>query len=521
MRQRILLLSICLLLLISFIPTAAALYFRTPGWSWTGILSRNTADVNGYLSIIEEVRQGHLRTHNLFTAEPHPAFQIRPYYSILGLIGRLLPFASNVFLLEVGRFFSLLALLILLAVLIRRIFAEQRDQIFGLLFVVTASGLGWLHLTADPPDLRIVETSTFLAFLSPPLYSVSLSLFIGIILCLETSWRQPEKKWSYGLMACLLALWEGFDRPFLLGPLLGAVAFTTWWFAIFRRRLNEFLFPALLVLLGASLAIGYQAHVVSQIPIYEAWNRQHVVLTPVPARLLLSYGLLLPFAIFGCRSFLQKKPELGTLLAFYLLFSMILSHFPIQFQERFLEGSPLCLSLFAAYGLLQLIHRFSSTRVQTSIAIFIIALFLPSSAVAFFNDIVVLESRRPPQYLPDELLAAIKSLRDLIPQGDAILSAQSSGNFIPAYSGRQVVLGHQVQTAGFFQKLQLVTAVLRTNPASGNSGYMLRASGARWLFWGPEERYLAADVFDPEKSPYCQRKFSNRLARIYRLRFPK
>ena len=512
-----LLLSVCLILLISFIPTAAALYFQSPGWSWTGILSRNTADVNGYLSIIEEIRQGNFRTHNLFTAEPHPAFQIRPYYSILGLIGRLFPFLSNVFLLEVGRFFSVLMFLVLLAILIRRIFSGRRDQILSFLVIAAGSGLGWLHLTVDPPDLRIVETSTFLALISPALYSVSLSLFLGMVICLEAAWRRPEKKWIYGVIACLLALWEGFDRPFLLGPLVAAVAFTTWWFGIFRRRLNEFLFPSLLLLLGASLAISYQAHVVSQIPIYAEWNRQHIVLTPEPARLLLSYGLLLPLAIFGCRAFIKTNPELGTLLAFYLIFSWILSHFPVQFQERFLEGSPLCLSLFASYGLLQLLHKFSSAAVQTVMAIVVIAILLPSSVVAISTDISVLKNRRPPQYLPDELLAAMKSLRNLMPPGDAILSAQSSGNFIPAYSGRQVVLGHQVQTAGFFEKLRLVTAVFQTNAASGNSGYMLRASGARWLFWGPEERWLAGNLFDPERSPYCERKFSNRLVRIYHL----
>src|SRR5437870_1805935 len=184
---------VCILLVISFIPTAAAVFFQPSGWSWTGILSRNTADVNGYLSIIEEIRQGHFRTHNLFTAEPHPAFQIRPYYSILGLIGRLFPFVSNVFLLELGRFFSVLVFLVLLAILIRRIFPEGRDQILSFFLITACSGLRWLHLTVDPPDLRIVETSTFLALISPALYSVSLSLFTGIIICLEGSWRRPAR----------------------------------------------------------------------------------------------------------------------------------------------------------------------------------------------------------------------------------------------------------------------------------------------------------------------------------------
>jgi hypothetical protein len=279
------------------------------------------------------------------------------------------------------------------------------------------------------------------------------------------------------------------------------------------------LFPALLLLLGASLAIGYQSRVVSQIPVYMEWNRQHLVLTPEPARLILSYGLLLPLALTGVRPFFRKQPELAFLFAFFAIFSWLFSHFPIQFQERFLEGSPLSVSIFAGFGLLEILNRFKTTALQIALGICVIGLLIPSDAVAMYTDVAVLRTGKPPQYLPRELLAAMKELRTLVPAGEPVLSAQSSGNFIPAYSGRQVVLGHQVQTAGYLQKLQLVTTIFHTSAPAGNSEYLLRLSRARWLFWGPEERYVASDLFDPEKSPFCERKFSNRLARIYRLHF--
>src|SRR5262245_45339716 len=110
------------LALICSIESIAGFVTAPPGSSWTAILPRNTADVNGYLGIIEETRQGHLLAHNLFTAEPHPGFQIRPYYMMLGLIGRVVPQVSTVTLMEIGRFVSSFCFLLLLALIAKRLF---------------------------------------------------------------------------------------------------------------------------------------------------------------------------------------------------------------------------------------------------------------------------------------------------------------------------------------------------------------------------------------------------------------
>ena len=56
---------------------------------WTGQGRINTADFHGYLSLIEEVREGGILAHNLYSPEPHPAFQLRPIYTGLGLLGRV------------------------------------------------------------------------------------------------------------------------------------------------------------------------------------------------------------------------------------------------------------------------------------------------------------------------------------------------------------------------------------------------------------------------------------------------
>ncbi|MGH9858100.1 MAG: hypothetical protein ACRD4B_09685, partial [Acidobacteriota bacterium] len=128
--------------------------FPPPGGSWTGILTRNTADVNGYLSMIEEARQGHWRMRNLFTAEPHEPFQIRPLWLLLGLTGRMIPALSNVDLMEIARVLTALGLLLIIAKIAITLFEKRGNHLIAFLVMTFGSGLGWTHFAKDPPDLR-------------------------------------------------------------------------------------------------------------------------------------------------------------------------------------------------------------------------------------------------------------------------------------------------------------------------------------------------------------------------------
>ena len=501
-------------------PTYAALANRPAGWLWTGIFSRNTADYNGYLSIVEEVRQGASRTHNLFTAEPHHAFQVRPFYFFLGLLGRLMPSLSGVALMEIGRFIAILWFLIVLSKLVRRIYDTNFERLVAFLIVVLGSGLGWLRWTPDPPDLRIVETSTFLALLSPPLYCESLALFAGILFCLEGAWsaKSNSSRLRYSLIAGIQALWLGFDRPFSLAPLSAAVGISAVLFVMrSRAKVRQLLLSALLLLCGTGIAITYQIVALRSIPVYAAWNRQHILPTPDVVRMLLACGLLLPLAIAGLRRLFRIRPYLTALVSCYAILSFAFSRFPVQFQERFLEGMPLCLALLAGSGVIAILEKFPSTVTRKIGACIFIALLMPSSIVGILKDYKVLKQRTAPQFLPSEMIEAINSLKQIAAPGEAILSAESSGNFIPAYSARPVVLGQQVQTASFLEKRRLVTSVLSENIPDAKRRQLLAKSGARYFFWGPEERALSQGHFQPDKAGYLQQVYANRMVKIYRI----
>jgi hypothetical protein len=514
--------SLWLFLLLAFafasFPNWAGILNPPEPGEWTGILSRNTADVNGYLGIMEEVKQGNFRTHNLFTAEPHPAFQIRPVWIFLGLLARILPDLPGPQVLEIGRAFFSLCFLFLMAQLTSFLFATTRERILGFLVLVFGAGFGWLRLVPDAPDLRIVETSTFLAILSPPLYSVSLSLVVLILFCV---WRlyATAAKASISIIAGIAALWLGFDRPFSLATLGIAIVGMVVADCIVRKNIDWkraiALFP---IAAGAAFAIVYQMWAVKNIPVYAAWNRQHILPTPGWLSLVTALGLLIPLAIAGAPGVFREHRHLGFLAAFYIAAALLLSHLPVGFQERFLEGWPVMTAIFAAFGLNSILNRIPAAALRTATATIVLVALSASHYFSIRNDLVAIARQAPPQYMPHSVLDAMRSLKTLAKPGEAILSAEATGNFLVAESGRQVVLGHKIATADYPQKWKLVSQYLQTAAEDPRSAELFEKSQAKWLFWGPEETLMSRGIFQPDRASYLVEKYSHGVIRIFSLK---
>jgi len=510
-----------LILLIVSVPTIAGYLFTPPNWKWTGIGTLNTGDLNGYLSMIEEIRQNGPLARNLFTAEPQPRFQIRPVWALLAYTAKIFPPASSLLLLQIGQLLGSFCLLLVLRKLISQFFEKDSEKILTILVICFGSGVGWAQLVHFPPDLYIVETSAFLALISPPLYTISLSLLFGIIFTQYRAWTEADSRtgWQFAAAGGLCALWLGFDRPFGLFPL--ALAFTA---ALFIEGLQLRRFPGRQFLyltplaIGALISLGYQIVAIRTIPVYAEWNRQHFLRTPDTARLITAFGFLIPLAIFGIKPLIRKNRILAVFVICYVIASLICSHLPLQFQERFLEGLPVCIGLMAGCGVMTLLSGIRHSAARVAVGTVVLLILSVSSYKVLSQDFEILASQSPPQYLPVQFLEGLKRLNNLASPNDAIFSTQGTGNFIPAYSGRPVVLGHPVQTARLQEKQALVWKLFHTAANQPEAATLFHTSRANWLVWGPDERKLSEGIFNPDLAPFLEKKFSNSVVALYRLR---
>jgi hypothetical protein len=503
------------------LPAATGLFSAPHATSWTGILTRNTADTNVYLSLIEEIRRDGLLAHDLYTAEPHSAFQCRPCYILIGLAGRLLPAVSTLVLFEAGRFVASVLLLSIVSVIIAGLFREPGERLMAFFVVSLGSGLGWTSFVRDSPDLIAPESSTFLTLVAPPHFPLSLALLLAIFWAVQKAWTEPATTSgrNAALLAGILGLWLGLEHPFDLVPLAIAVTGVLLIDGI-RKQSPPFtlLLRALPLAAGAGIAIAVQAILLHTIPIYTAWNRQNITPSPPVLTYLWSLGLLIPLAIYGAKRSLASAPLLSEMLLMFVGASFICSRLPFRWQWRFLEGLPAALAMASACGLIRCISEVSNKTRRAYIAILAIALLIPSNIVSIARDIQTLARHSPPQYLPDSLIEGMRTVGALAAPGEAILSSELAGNFVPAYSAKPVVLGHQIQTMNVDEKRALVASIFAMSAGNRQTQSLINRTGAKWFFWSSLEASLAEAGFDPEMAPYLKREFHNNAVSIYRVR---
>ncbi|MCI0444602.1 hypothetical protein L0152_15510 [bacterium] len=513
-------LAVIVVMLIASLSEILAVCLTPPHAIWTGMLSRNTADLNNYLSIIEEIRSDGLKTHNLMTAEPHPAFQIRPFHAVLGLLGKIFPGLSPVALLEIGHVIASLFLLTLIAVLVSRLYDSNKDRIASFFLITIGSGLGWLHLVWDPPDLGYSELSTFLALISAPLYQLSLGCVLGIILAILAAYQTQsfQKRLLYTSLAAIMAVLLGFERPFPLIPLCFTIAGFVFIEMIHSKNSRTKLLAITIpVCVCAVLIVFYQMRLIQQIPVYAEWNRQHVVTSPKFPAIFQALGLMIPLAVIGFNELRKTHPQIALIFVLYAVSSIISSKIPIQIQERFLEGLPLSIAVLATAGLVRLMHLLRRPPLQFLFVVIVLALLAPSSWIALRRDLTAVSKKSAPQFMPVNFIEGMKALKKVSQPGEPVLSLELAGNFIIAYSTRPAVVAHRVATSRFMEKKRLVADLFQLPAEDSKAKQLIRQTNARWLFWGPEEKDFAQGHFNPEKASYLSAVYKNPIVTIYRI----
>ncbi len=512
-------LAILCVVFLASLPTFAAIWNKPLTTEWTGILSRNTSDLNIYISLIEQTRSGAYLCKNLFTPEPHDPFILRPVYLLLGLLGRLSSSLSPVGLIEAGRLGAGLTMLFVFAAVTRKLFKQSWKAAGVILILSLGSGVGWLSLVKDPPDLRIVETSTFLNFLSPPHFCMALVFVLLLFLLLDSGIAKPVSNHNLIRRTGILlgALWIGLEFPFVLFNVGVAMLAVLLLDGLKERNFPMSTFSHFLpAMIGMAIAGGFYVYLTSVSPMMEIYTRQFLVLSPEPLRLLSSGGLLIPLAIFGIRPIWKISYRFAAMILAYAITGTILAYAPVPYQERFLLGVPACLALFAASGWVRVYEHLNPGPLRLVIAIFILLLLLPSGLIGLRQDLTILQERGAPQYLPKTFLQGVQEVKNL-PPDQAIFSAELSGNFIAGRSCRPVVIGQFVLTTDMQRKRSMVEFFCRKNAADPAAKQILEESGAKWLFWGPPEISLARNGFNPEEAPYLTRAFSNKVVSIYHI----
>jgi hypothetical protein len=124
------------------------------------------------------------------------------------------------------------------------------------------------------------------------------------------------------------------------------------------------------------------------------------------------------------------------------------------------------------------------------IATALIALVLVSYPLLFGLGAMGFVASRPEAlFLSAEERTALAWLAEQ-PEGEIVLSAERTGNHIPAFSNAIPVLGHPIETLAVERKRAEVARFFASGTPPAERQAMLAKYGVNYIWWGPREREL-------------------------------
>ena len=461
-----------------------------------------------YAAFMQQARDdGSLLMHNPFTSERQRGVFVLLYFWMVGVTSRLLGIAIPA-AWDLLRVMGGAAYILAFWWLTAAYFTRARSRLLAALLFCLAGGLDWiitlLRLTVAPALKPLEEPfdffwnwSTFGTMAVPNWVwpALGLTLVARLLLMPERRW------WRAPLMGLLLpTVWflhaySGMVAYLMVGlvPLVPVLAA---WLQLQsppwpRVRENlKLVGPGLLSFLVVAAylawARGDEVFRLNSAMGFSWKNNYSVWWYP------LSYGLLLPLALFGIRSLGRRPERVFDVTLAWALAALFLSTNPLFAGVKFqyLLFPPLV--LLAARGFYELVDtsRWFARHVAAGPGLAALGAALCLNApVLLVKDLPQTASSKE-IYMPQGEVRAMEWLKAQ-PDG-LVLCAYWSGNRLPMLSGKTVFAGHWFMTADMNQKNRLVAMLFSDQVPLEAKNDLLQRTGARYIYAGSAEASLGS-----------------------------
>lgn len=537
-----------IVIFLTFLPTIIGIITTPPDSIFLGRQGMNGGDLPIYYSNIEQAKEGHLFFKNLFTSEPHPRFIFDPFWLAVGLLAKV--FSLSSFLaFQLSRFLLIPILLIVSYYFAAFFFQEETKRKVCFIFLIFASGLGGFYfseyssqfskaggvfvfsekeMSRLPLDVFTAEGSTFFSIHNSPHFIAVLTLIILIFLFSLLAFEKYKLIYSLGAGFSALFLFQ--FHPYHLPTIFGVLGVFILASFLKEKKINFNYLKHYSILLIFSLPpIIYHFWALQKFLVRKAHFLQFATPTPILPIIFISYGFLIIFALIGIYSILKKneKDKKDIFLLSWFFTQFLLIYAPFSFQRRLTTGFHLSLINLAIYGLFYLkdliwqkpvfqkyFKEVFSNKIFLIYLFFI--LFFFSNFLIIANDLSLYWGNYYRMYIKKEVKEAMLWLKENTSEETVILSLQETGNLLPAFSLRQVYLGHGHQTAQFDRKVAETERFFQKSNDNEKLNF-LRENKIGYLFFGSQEK--DESLFNPEEKDYLKRVYSNSQVVIYKINY--
>ncbi len=498
------------------------------GWHFAGILV-NPYDGQSYLAKMRQGADGYWLFHLTYTPEPHDGAFIFLFYIALGHLA-VLTHLPLIVVFHLARLSAGLILLLIVFRFIAQVTAEASERRQAFIFVLTASGLGWLGVLfgAFPINLWVPEAFVPYSLYANPHFPLAMALMLVILertvlipFKAELTQSQPSPQPSpFGrgsiaspplggiegersiatslLLTALTALALALILPFALLTVWAVLGvYLAWHYVMIRRLPWQSIWHTLAVGLSSAPVIYYDYWVSRTNPILAGWSMQNVTPAPNLLDFWLGYGLVGMLAVWGgwlvVRSRRGSDPPFNPGLWLVLLWAVttiVLVYLPLDLQRRFINGLHIPLCILAAIGLQRglVTLRWRLPRRRVAVGGVVVAGLVGTLFVWLLPLFGLLQ---PPDESPTTALFFERQgeieifiwLRENIQVDQIILASPRLGVFLPGQTGARVFYGHPFETIEADQKKAQVEAFYRGDIDSLNPP-------VDFIIYGPSEQTI-------------------------------
>lgn len=505
-------------------------------------------DFNFYLSRIRQGQEGRWLVVEKYYNEPHNGSLLQIFYLYLGKVGGIFRLSPTI-IYHLSRLIVGFIFLILIASYTRRLF-DLKWSIIAFLLVVTAGsfpvlvwGNGFPRFATYMGWWSAIDSLQRISFIPHILLGQ-----IGLLLIIFRFGENKLFKWLKLLMWGIVGFVVGIIFPptlivlYVIFIVLSLLELT--WqkrkeerILFFKDWLEEKGISRLVFILFSIPSLVYLQLIV-RIPPWSAlplFDIQHRFLLPYK-EYFLALGPMLPLGLLGLLLVLYKRelkfyPMIAWVLSIFALFRLF-ENFPQQSPLRFTEAAiHIPLGILAGYFFQYLLEKLGKhgrwgKRILWGMMGFVIIMGLGVmvSMMGWLTDQAYSKRLGGWQvpigaqlvYPLKDFMEGIYYLRDHTNKSAVILGYITAGNYIPAYAGNFVYLGH-ANTPDEDGKEKIAAKFFRGEMSLIEGSNFLITNRISYIFFGPQEKELGGIDDIMRVYPFLQSLHFNSRVNIYKV----
>lgn len=507
------------ILLLSFIPNfyeASVSNLLPPDRQMVWGEHNYTNDYNVYLSKIRQGQEGQNRVVDKYDNHPNQkGVFLQMFYLLFGKLTKVFGFPP---VLSYHLLRTVMAVFWISIIILLNIYFLKKLSLINLGVVISL-------LTASFPIFYRFNNQLWITFYMNWWQELDILKRISFIphntfnyisisaLSILLSLTNKNKSNKYFIIICFLLFVSVFIQPsssllFFVSWILYHTITTIWSGSLEKDKIIKLLKQTVIIFITILIPILYIQTVTSTYPWKSLLDFDHNNRLSVNMKeYILTLGPVFFTGIAGLMLVLvKKKQELLSLVTWIIGVSLLLilfKFFPYQSELRFVQtANHIPLAILSAYLFHELWKRVRSGSIKVIISVIITMVIINGFAQIYFSlksQTQFINQRAlatiplvpyPPQvmYPLKDFYNGLKWLETNTDHQTVVLSKITAGNYIPAYSGNFVYLGHSGETPDYDMRTKKVDEFFSGSLPEKQALKFLKTENISYVFYGPQEK---------------------------------